>query len=41
MNRKVAEEGLKNDYGMKVGKTLMKSIKEGLMETILCLIQWQ
>lgn len=31
MNRKVAEEGLKNDYGMKVGKTLMKSIKEGLI----------
>lgn len=31
MNLKIAEEGLKNDYGLKVGKTLMKNIEKGVL----------
>lgn len=31
MNRKVAEEGLEHDYGLKIGKTLMENIKKGIL----------
>lgn len=31
MNSKVAEEGLKKEYGLKIGKTLMEQIDEGIL----------
>ncbi|GAA0124928.1 L-serine ammonia-lyase, iron-sulfur-dependent, subunit alpha [Clostridium sp. CTA-19] len=31
MNSKVAEEGLKHEYGLKIGKTLMGQIEEGML----------
>lgn len=31
MNKKVAEEGLSKDYGLKVGKTIMKNIENGVL----------
>ncbi len=35
MNRSIAEEGLKGDYGLQVGKTMMLNIKKGLLSADL------
>ena len=35
MNKKVAGEGLKSDYGLRVGKTLMKNINNGILNNSL------
>lgn len=32
MNKTIAKEGIKNDYGLKVGKTLYKNIEKGLLK---------
>lgn len=31
LNEAIAEEGLKNDYGLKVGKTRLKNVSEGIL----------
>ncbi|WP_138205423.1 serine dehydratase subunit alpha family protein [Haloimpatiens lingqiaonensis] len=35
MNKAISEDGLKNDYGLKVGKTLFKKINDGILSNDL------
>lgn len=35
MNRQISREGLKSEYGLQIGKTLLKNIEEGLIDDSL------
>ncbi|MCD6113268.1 MAG: serine dehydratase subunit alpha family protein [Bacteroidales bacterium] len=37
MNKRISEEGLKGDYGLKIGKKLSKNIKKGLLSDSILL----